>query len=144
MLVTAEGEWVLEDSAEFLAALNDPNPDYDSTSFAVKNLGFIKFQILDNSIIEIDLHPQNVELPALLTVQQQLLSSRIQLFRIKYLDLSWRSEILDRRLARRTAAPLAAVALPAEIGVVDLDPSRQAPCGVPLHHRLPSRQHRRQ
>ena len=94
MLVTAEGEWVLEGSAEFLAALNDPNPDYDSTSFAVKNLGFIKFQILDNSIIEIDLHPQNVELPALLTVQQQLLSSRIQLFRIKYLDLSWKSEIL--------------------------------------------------
>ena len=28
-----------------------------------------------------------------------------------------------------------AVALPAEIGVVDLDPSRQALCGVPLHHR---------
>src|SRR6201998_3717573 len=42
----------------------------------------------------------------------------------------------DWRLARRTAAPLAAVALPAEIGVVDLDPSRQALCGVPLHHRL--------
>src|SRR5260370_28337812 len=42
----------------------------------------------------------------------------------------------DRRLARRTAAPLAAVALPAEIGVVDFDPSRQALCGVPLHHRL--------
>src|SRR6516162_10177815 len=41
-----------------------------------------------------------------------------------------------RCLARRTAAPLAAVALPAEIGVVDLDPSRQAFCGVPLHHRL--------
>src|SRR6201985_3685722 len=42
----------------------------------------------------------------------------------------------ERRLARRTAAPLAAVALPAEIGVVDLDPPRQALCGVPLHHRL--------
>src|SRR6201988_3139919 len=42
----------------------------------------------------------------------------------------------DRRLARRTAAPLAAVALAAEIGVVDLDPSCQALCGVPLHHRL--------
>src|SRR3984893_7974954 len=40
----------------------------------------------------------------------------------------------DRRLGRRTAAPLAAVALPAEIGVVDLDPSGQALCGVPLHH----------
>src|SRR6516162_54271 len=42
----------------------------------------------------------------------------------------------NRHLARRTAAPLAAVALPAEIGVVDLDPSRQTLCGVPLHHRL--------
>src|SRR5246127_4515684 len=42
----------------------------------------------------------------------------------------------NRRLARRTAAPLAAVALAAEIGVVDLDPSCQALCGVPLHHRL--------
>src|SRR6201987_1395033 len=42
----------------------------------------------------------------------------------------------DRRLARRTAGPLAAVALAAEIGVVDLDPSCQALCGVPLHHRL--------
>src|SRR5262249_9177174 len=42
----------------------------------------------------------------------------------------------NRWLARRTAAPLAAVALAAEIGVVDLDPSRQAFCGVPLHHRL--------
>src|SRR6201984_377685 len=34
------------------------------------------------------------------------------------------------------APPLAAVALPAEIGVVDFDPSRQALCGVPLHYRL--------
>src|SRR5215467_72046 len=64
MLVTAKGEWVFEDSAEFLAELGDSNPDYDAVSFAVKNLGFIKFQILDDSIIEIELHPRNVELPA--------------------------------------------------------------------------------
>ncbi len=47
MLVTPDGRWVLEDSAEFLAALGDPDPDYDGASFAVKNLGFIKFQVLD-------------------------------------------------------------------------------------------------
>src|SRR5713226_8157530 len=94
MLVTAEGRWVIEDSAEFLAALGDPEPDYDATSFAVKNLGFIKFQILDNSIIEIELHPQNIELPALLTVQQHLLSTQVKLFRIKYFETAWRSEIL--------------------------------------------------
>src|SRR5262249_27133180 len=42
----------------------------------------------------------------------------------------------DRRLARRTAATLAAVPLAAEIGVVHLDPSRQALHGVALHHHL--------
>jgi hypothetical protein len=94
ILVTPDGQWVIEDSAEFLAALGDLEPDYDAALFAVKNLGFIKFQIFDKSVIEIELHPQNVELPALLAVQQQLLSTRVQLFRIKYLEMSWKSEIL--------------------------------------------------
>src|ERR1700751_144718 len=94
MLVTAEGEWVLEDSAEFRVALGDPEPDYDGAAFAVKNLGFIKFQILDNSIIEIDLHPRNVEIPALLAVQQQVLTSHIKLFRLKYFNGGWKSEII--------------------------------------------------
>ena len=94
MLVSAEGTWMLEDSTEFRAALGDPEPDYDGAAFAVKNLGFIKFQILDNSIIEIDLHPHNVEIPALLAVQQQVLTSQIKLFRLKYFDVSWKSEII--------------------------------------------------
>jgi len=42
----------------------------------------------------------------------------------------------DRRFARRTTATLATVTLAAEIGVVDLDPSCQALCGIPLHHCL--------
>jgi hypothetical protein len=94
MLVSTEGTWMLEDSLEFRAALGDPEPDYDAVAFAVKNLGFIKFQILDNSIIEIELHPRNVEIPALLAVQQQLVTSQIKLFRIKYFDVSWKSEII--------------------------------------------------
>jgi hypothetical protein len=94
MFVTPEGKWVLEDSAEFRAALGDPEPDYDDKLFAVKNFGFIKFQIFEDSIIEIELHPRNVELPALLAIQQQLLSSKVKLFRIKYLDTSWKSEIM--------------------------------------------------
>jgi len=85
---------MLEDSAEFRAALGDPEPDYEGAAFAVKNLGFIRFQILDNSIIEIDLHPRNVEIPALLALQQQLLTSQIKLFRLKYFDVSWKSEII--------------------------------------------------
>ena len=94
MLVTSDGRWVLEDSAEFLAALGDPAPDYDAALFAVKNLGFIKFQLLDGSIVEIELHPRNVQLPTLLAVQQQLLSLQVRLFRVKYFDTAWHSEIM--------------------------------------------------
>jgi hypothetical protein len=42
----------------------------------------------------------------------------------------------DRRLAARAATPLAAEALAAEIGVVDLEAADQALLGVALHHHL--------
>lgn len=93
MLVTPDAQWVLEDSAEFRVALGDPDPDYDAAAFAVKNLGFIKFQVLDQSVIEIELHPHTVELPTLLAVQQKILTSSVRLFRIKYFTSMWYSEI---------------------------------------------------
>ncbi len=93
ILITPDGEWVLPDTPDFFAALGDPDPDYDAVGFAVKNLGFIKFQVIERSIIEIELHPRNVELPALLAVQQRLLTSDVRLFRIKYFDTTWQSEI---------------------------------------------------
>jgi hypothetical protein len=93
MLATAEGDWVLPGTADFFAALGDTEPDYDAVSFAVKNLGFVKLQILQQSIVEVELHPRNVAMPALLAAQQQVLSSRLKLYRIKYFDTEWRSEI---------------------------------------------------
>ena len=93
ILVSPEGRWVLPGTADFFAALGDPDPDYDAVSFAVRNLGFIKYEVIRQSIVEIELHPRNVELPALLAVQQQLLSSDVRLFRIKYFETSWNSEI---------------------------------------------------
>lgn len=94
MLVTPAGQWVIENTPEFFAALGDIDPDYNATAFAVKNQGFIKFQLLDQSVIEIELHPYTVELGALLAVQQQLLASSVRLFRISYFTCSWQSEIL--------------------------------------------------
>jgi hypothetical protein len=93
MLATAEGEWVLPGTADFFEALVDAEPDYDAVSFAVKNLGFVKLQILQQSIVEVELHPRNVAMAALLAAQQQVLSSRLKLYRIKYFDNEWRSEI---------------------------------------------------
>lgn len=110
MLATPDGEWVFEDSPEFLAALGDPDPDYDAALFAVKNLGFIRFEMLGNSVIEIELHPRNVALPALLAVQEQLQSSRIKLFRIKYFTTVWQSEIFPA--AERAMLRLSALCTP--------------------------------
>jgi hypothetical protein len=94
MLISPDGRWVVEDSAEFFEALGDSRPDYDATAFAVKNLGFVKFQVHEQSLIEIELHPYTVGLPALLAVQQQLLMSKVRLFRIRYFDTTWQSEIM--------------------------------------------------
>jgi hypothetical protein len=93
MLVTPDGKWVFPNTPEFFAALGDTTPDYDAVAFAVKNLGFISYQVIEQSIVEIELHPRNVELPALLAAQQQLLNSQVQLFRIKFFDTRWESEI---------------------------------------------------
>ncbi len=93
MLVTPDGQWVFPGSSEFLAALGDPDPDYDGEAFAVKNLGFIKFSMIERSIVEIELHPRNAELPALLAVQHHIAASQVTLFRIKFFDTAWHSEI---------------------------------------------------
>ncbi len=93
MLVTPEGRWVFPGSREFLAALGDPDPDYDAVAFAVKNLGFIKFSTIEQAIVEIELHPRNAVLPALLAAQHRIQSSDVKLFRIKYFDTAWHSEI---------------------------------------------------
>ena len=58
ILVSPEGQWVLPGTSEFFAALGDPDPDYDAVSFAVRNLGFIKFEVIRQSIVEIELHPR--------------------------------------------------------------------------------------
>lgn len=92
-LATPEGRWVEAGSPELFAALGDFDPDYDGTAFAVRNLGFVRVETLSGSILEIELHPRNVALPALLAAQHEVMSSRVHLFRIKYLDTVWHSEI---------------------------------------------------
>jgi hypothetical protein len=93
MLIAADGRWVLPDSEELLDALGDRDPDYDATGFAVRNLGFIKFQVFDHLVTEIELHPRNVDLRALLALERRLGDAGTNLFRIKYLEDEWHSEI---------------------------------------------------
>jgi hypothetical protein len=93
MVVTADGKWVLPDSEEFLTALGDPEPDYDALGFAIRNLGFVKFQVIDRIVTEVELHPRNVDLRALQALERLLEAAGTNLFRIKYLEDEWHSEI---------------------------------------------------
>jgi hypothetical protein len=110
LLITPDGQSVFPDSVEFRAALGDPDPDYDAIGYAVKNLGFVKFDVIEQSIVEVELHPRNVELPALLAAQQLLLRSDVRLFRIKYFENSWLSEISSS--AEHTIARLSELCAP--------------------------------
>ena len=111
VLVTSDGRWVLPGSEEFLAALGDPGPDYDAVDFAVRNLGFIKYQILDRLVTEIELHPRNVDPRALNAIEKQLAEPPTKLFRIKYLEDEWHSEIFAS--AEHTVARLRELCVPA-------------------------------
>lgn len=96
-LVTPDGEWLRTGTPEFFDAIGDPAPNYDAFTFAVKNLGFVGLQILNHQIAEVHLHPRNVALPALLSVQQELLTCPTELYRLIYLTTEWRSEITASR-----------------------------------------------
>lgn len=128
MLVTAEGKWVLPDSDEFHAALGDPEPDYDAAGFAVRNLGFVKFQVLDRLVTEIELCPRNVNLRAMLAVEKLLCEAGTNLFRIRYLADEWQSEIsasAEHTLARlrELCAPVFKPVLTERFRVETQDPS---------------------
>jgi len=110
MLATSEGQWVLPGTPEFFTALGDSKPDYNPLSFAVKNLGFVKLEVLDRSTVEIEMHPRNVELPALLAAQQQISSCGFALFRIRYFETDWKFEISSS--AEHTIARLSELCIP--------------------------------
>ena len=111
MLITDDGKWVLPNSEEFFAALGDPNPDYDAIGFAIRNLGFIRFQVLDRLVTEIELHPRNVDRRALIALERLLGEAGTNLYRIKSFDGEWRSEISAS--AEHTAARLRELCAPA-------------------------------
>src|SRR5215467_3499698 len=110
MLVAPDGQWVSPGSTEFCAALGEAKPDCDSITFAVKNLGFIKFQFHEQSLIEVELHPSAVKLPAMFAAQQQLVDTKSKLFRIKYFEDKWQSKIFAS--AEDTVAKLSQLCAP--------------------------------
>jgi hypothetical protein len=101
LLVTPTGDWVREGSRDFLAALADPDPDYDAAMFAVRNLGFVAIRRHEAMLLTI-LRLRNAEPSAVNTLVTMLGSSAARLFKITYLAGSWRDETVTT--ARDAAA----------------------------------------
>jgi len=93
-LVSPEGRWLPEGSPEFLREVGDLDPDYDAAMFAVKNLGFIKVEIITELVVSITLHPSNVDLNSLIAVNHVLSKSTARAFCIRFLTTRWEREIL--------------------------------------------------
>lgn len=95
ILIGPDGRWFHKHSPEFFAHLGDYNPDYDSILFAVRNLGYVEFVRYNSSLVEITLHPLNVENSTLQSVQNYISLSQAKLFMIRHLDCVWKSEIAN-------------------------------------------------
>ena len=82
-------------SVEFYLTLTgeiDAHPDYNAPFYAVRNLGFVQFQ-QDGFLLEVFIHPRNLEWPAVRAAIPAMMSSRAGLFRIMHLaELSWSKE----------------------------------------------------
>jgi len=89
IFLAPDGAWLREDSSEFLAALGDPDPDYDAPLFAIKNLGFILVRLVDASLVEVTLHPRNVEPAALRSLHHWLQSFESCSFKFNYMRERW-------------------------------------------------------
>jgi hypothetical protein len=93
-LISPEGTWLPASGMALHQALGYPDPDFDAAGFAVRNLGYIKLEMIEDALLDIECHPQHVSPAALAAVQRHLESSGQRLFRLRYLAEDWRTEVI--------------------------------------------------
>jgi hypothetical protein len=109
VLVTSDGRRVLPEGDEFFLTLGRLAPGSEAGGFAVRNLGFIKFQALADGVTAIELHPPSVDHRALMAAERRVTEATGARFRIVFLDAGRQSEpalsvaeTIDRLRALRT------------------------------------------
>jgi hypothetical protein len=108
-LISPEGAWLPASGPALHQALGYPDPDFDAAAFAVRNLGYIRIDAVEDALIDIECHPMHVSAAALAAAQRHLESSAHPLFRLRYLTDDWHSEVvLNPSLAARRMGELCA------------------------------------
>jgi hypothetical protein len=127
LLVSSEGAWLRGDSPALHQAIGYPEPDFDAVGFAVRNLGYIKLETVDDVLLDVEFHPLHVTRIAHDAAQDHLRSSHPRLVRLRYLADDWRSELaVSTELAARRLAELCA---PYVVPVVERPPFAVTPLG---------------
>lgn len=83
-LITAEGDWLESGSKEVEIRVGYDDPDFDLTTFAVKNLGFIQVTWTTPTSVRVRFHPDQVAAGAL-----SGLKSRRETFGNAKVEVSW-------------------------------------------------------
>ena len=106
-LISPEGTWLPASGSALHQALGYPAPDFDAPGFAVRNLGYIKFEMIEDALIDIECHPMHVSPAALAAAQRHLEASGHRLFRLRYLTDDWHTEVIvNATLAARRMGEL--------------------------------------
>jgi hypothetical protein len=93
VLISPQGAWFAGSGPALNEAIGYPDPDFDVAAFAVRNLGYIKVETIENILLDIEFHPLHVAPAALAAAQDHLAASLQRLVRLRYLAQEWRTEI---------------------------------------------------
>jgi hypothetical protein len=93
ILVSPEGAWFRGDGPALHQAVGYPEPDFDAAGFAVRNLGYIKFETIADVLLDVEFHPLHVSRRALEGARHHLAAVEHRLVRLRYLVEDWRTEL---------------------------------------------------
>jgi hypothetical protein len=113
-MLSPEGEW-LADGPALAAAIGCTDADFNVAAFAVRNLGYIRFEAIENILLEIQFHPIHVTRRAIAAAQERIAAAPPGIFRLRHLEEEWQTDLLMsprqaalrlEELCRRAATPL--------------------------------------
>jgi hypothetical protein len=127
LLISPAGAWFSGDSPALHQAIGYPEADFDAVGFAVRNLGYIKLEIVEDVLLDLEFHPLHVSRLAHDAARDHLSGARHRLVRLRYLADDWRSELAVN--AEQAARRLGELCAPYVVPVVEREPFAVTPHG---------------
>jgi hypothetical protein len=127
LLISPAGAWLSGDSPALHQAIGYPEADFDAVGFAVRNLGYIKLEIVEDVLLDLEFHPLQVSRLAHDAAQDHLSAARQPLVRLRYLAEEWRSELAVN--AQQAARRFGELCAPYVVPVVERQPFTVTPQG---------------